>query len=55
MKYHVLTFFFLVLAVGAYFIGAFAGVALFIALGLVLAAVFWVRLFRGAPRAMKYR
>ncbi len=46
MKYRVLAFFILVLVVGAYFIGAFSGVALLIALGLVLAAVFNARVGR---------
>lgn len=49
MKYHLLTFLFLVFAVGSYAIGAAAGVALFIVLGVISEGVFWVRLFRGGP------
>lgn len=50
MKYHAITFLFLLLAVDSYFMGIIAGVALFIILGLIYEAVFWVRLFRGSSR-----
>jgi hypothetical protein len=50
MKYHAITFGFLLLAIASYFVGAIVGVALFIVLGLISEAVFWVRLFRGSTR-----
>lgn len=46
MRYHLITFVFLALAIGAYFVGAVAGVALFIVLGFGAEAVFWIRLLR---------
>lgn len=46
MKYHLVTLVFLALAIGAYFVGAVGGVALFIVLGFGAEAVFWIRLLR---------
>lgn len=46
MRYHLITFVFLALAIGAYFVGAAAGVALFIVLGFGAEAVFWIRMLR---------
>lgn len=46
MRHHLITFVFLALAIGAYFVGAVVGTALFIALGFGAEAVFWIRLLR---------
>lgn len=40
---HAMAFIFFILAVDSWFLGISAGVALFVALGLILEAVLWVR------------
>ena len=55
MKYHALTFLFLFLALDSYFLGIVAGIAMFITLGLIYEAVFWVRFFRGPTRTARVR
>ena len=50
MKHHSFTFLFLLLAVDSYFMGVIAGVAMFLVLGLIYEAVFWLKVFKGFTR-----
>jgi hypothetical protein len=46
MKYHLMTAAFLIAAIPCYMVGLNSGVIAFVAIGLVLEAVFWFRLIK---------
>ena len=46
MKYHLITFGFLALALVSYFLSFEIGIWLFVIIGIISEAVFWIRLFR---------